>query len=288
MMNRITAHPLAFLLLLTLALSCKEQVQLPIEPAPNLATCRIAKEVYWNGWRPGANAKKEIVKAAGKSYEVMLARETTYSYDEQGRIVKEDHKMAPFEARSTSVTNHTISYTYTPQAVYVLYSYQTKTYGDTIPLNEQGWRSREYERLFSYDAQGYEINSVDKTGRVLTQNFYDASMNLTVVKDSYSWRGATYTYTYAYDLTRPNIPNKYFFYGRISPNLPVYFEFANDSNLEFPLGELVELKSFYSFDQYNRVSRQIAVETHKYPDPYYGQYMHSGGIGVTDYTYECP
>ncbi len=282
-MNRILAHLIAFLLLLTVSLSCKEQVELPVEPAPNLATCRIVKEVYWSGWHPEANVQKVTVKAGGKSYDVMLARETTYSYDEQGRIVEESHKVFP---NQWPYIDYVVRYKYALEAIYLRRTSAKWDEQETILINAQGLRSREGRRYFQYDSAGFLLKSVDSLGATFTQNIFDTNMNQVKFQELYPSEKRTHSFTY--DLARRNLPDKFPFYGRKSPNLPLSEVYQVDQSSFFPIGIIFQINSYYSFDKHGRVSRQIDLEDHKVAAQQWGQYRHQGGIGVTDYTYECP
>ena len=272
---------LSYCLLLTVVGSCKKPAL--EEPEPNLANCRIVKEIYQVGWRPEATSTKETVHVDGTSYDVMLARESTFSYDTQGRIIKEEHKLAPY---FTPGINYTITYAYTPAAVFKRSLSARWDERDTIRLNQQGLISQYAGLSRYYDDEGYAKYAISLLGNRKLQWMYDTLKNTVKIQtiDPYEAR----TQTYLYDIEKKKVPNRYPFYGKIGPNLCTKYTFQVDKSTAFPTGILVAIDYRYTFDKYERVSREIAIETHFVPPQQYGQYIYAGGVGVTDYQYDCP
>ena len=282
MMNRFTSLLLSYCLLLTFVGSCKKQIV--EEPEPNLTNCRIVKEIYQVGWRPQNTSKKETIQVDSKSYDVMFARESTFSYDNQGRIVKEEHKPAPY---FTPNIDYTVTYIYTPKAVYRRSLSARWDERDTTQLNEKGQALTNADGLVThYDNEGYLTYAVSKVGSRRMEWTRDSLKNVVKFQDVHLYEPRTQTVEY--DLIKKGLPSKYSFRGKNSPNLPLNWNFYVDRSSAFPIGLLFTIKNFYEFDKYERVSREIAIEKHFVPPQQYGQYIYAGGIGVTDYQYNCP
>lgn len=275
---------LSYCLLLMVTGSCKKD--LVEEPAPNLANCRIVKETYQVGWRPQATPTKETVQADGKLYDVMLARQSTFSYDSQGRIIKEDRNIVPYV---TPGIPYIVTYAYNSTALYIRRVSAKWAEEDTIYLNPQGLSSKGGDGfIYYYDEQGYFTHATLTTGEMQFLPTRDSNKNEIVLKTLAPYTGEKRTQTFTYDLSKANLPNKYPFYGKSSPNLQTRHLFEVDQSVTFPVGGLFRIDSYYQFDKYGRVSREIDIETHLVPDQQYGQYIHPGGIGVIDFEYECP
>ena len=280
-MKRFAPILLSYCLLLTVVGSCKKPAV--DEPEPNLANCRIVKETYQVGWRPQDTVKKETVQVNGKSYDVMFARESTFSYDAQGRIIKEEYKPAPY---FTPGIDYTVTYTYTSTAIYKSTIWSSGNSRDTIVLNSEGLNSIDANGLFpSYDSEGYLKYAASKSGGRKTEWTRDTLKNAIKVQtlDPYEAR----TQILVYDLTKKNLPYKYLFRGKAGPNLPIRESYYVNGSTAFPIGLLFTINRYYTFDKYERVIREIAIETHHVPPQQYGQYIYAGGIGVTDYQYDC-
>ena len=244
------------------------------------------KETYQVGWRPKDTTTKETIQAGGKSYDVMLARESIFSYNTQGRLMKEERNIVPY---MTPGIPYTVTYTYMPTALYIRRVSAKWAEGDTLFVNSQGLVDRgEDGFIYHYDEQGYFTNATTKTGDIQFLSIRDNNKNEVMLKTLSPYNGEKQTQTFTYDLSKSNLPNKYPFYGKNSPNLPTKHLLEVNQSVIFPVGGLFKIDTYYQFDKYGRVSREIAVETHLVPEQQYGQYVHLGGIGVTDYQYECP
>lgn len=266
--------------LLLLALSCHKKID---QPAPNLANCRIVRERYQVKWRPSVTNKKETVVVNGKPYDVMFARESTYHYDVQGRIVKEVHNMAPY---ATPSVPYTVTYSYSSGVIYRNSLSSKWNEQDTIIINRKGLLNSDGGFYYHYNDEDFMTHITLVSGDTRYLITYDTNKNAVKAQTLDPFEGRTQTNSY--DLTKFALPNKYIFYGKRSINILTKSIYQIDQSSQFPVGVIYTINNYYNFDKYSRVSRQISIEEHKVPDQQYGQYIHPGGIGVTDYEYECP
>ncbi|AQG78471.1 hypothetical protein [Spirosoma montaniterrae] len=301
-MNRITAHPLAFLLLLTVAFSCNEQVQLPVtppppdEPAPNLATCRIARTVYKNptiGLKPDEIIDPETVKLPdGSTIRVSTLRTTSYQYDEQGRIreiyvkrLKGSYSRYVYEYKNGGV------YTFERHASADLDPLIVQT--DSVQTNEQGLiiRPRGFGSVsFFYNQDGQLLNNYPSylpyTHQYVDGNLTEELLFASRWQRDGQWQGYDRQYLrYRYDLNRPNLPVIHQFLGKPSRNLPLEETQEIQNGSQYPNGLAYRKQFAYSYDRWGRVRRRIIqgkalVNWWLLEDDTYG-------VGVTDFEYAC-
>ncbi|AQG78475.1 hypothetical protein [Spirosoma montaniterrae] len=290
----------AFLLLLTLAFSCKEQVQLPVtppdEPAPNLATCRIVRTVYKTPsvGRTGDLLKgEETVKLPdGSTTKVSTVVTTTYQYDEQGRIrevyeqrLKGQYSRYVYEYKNGGV--YTFERSGEPQRD----PYRTQT--DSVQTNEQGLIIRPSgfgSAYYVYNQDGQLLNHYPSylpyTHQYVDGNLTEKLLYASWQKIDGQWRGFDQEYLrYRYDLSRPNLPIIHQFRGKESRNLPLEETLEIQNGSQYPTGLAYRKRFAYSYDRWGRVTRRIVqgkalVNWWLLEDSLYG-------ISVTDFEYAC-
>lgn len=258
---------------LLLGLSCRKREAEPEEPI-NLASCRIVKETYWtnsfSGPAPGATT--EELEIEGRKFVVSKFTVTKFSYDEKGRIIREQPE-PPGEA-------HYTTYEYTP--ILLTKTQRLLKEGEgiislktLIPLNEAGLDARK-----EYDKDGYptdtllpEVRITRVAGNVIRTVDYGKDMSLVI--------------DYEYDLKRLNLPNKYSYLGKSNRNLPTKEVLSSLNTILYKPGELYRISSYYQFDKYGRVKRLIRYGNDDKKSGW--PYVRDGnGVGVIDYEYECP
>ncbi len=295
-MNRILAHLLAFLLLLTVALSCKEQVQLPDEPAPDLANCRIVRTVYKTpsvGRTGDILKEEETVKLPdGSTTKVSTVQTTTYKYDEQGRIreVYEQRLKGQYSRYIYEYKNGGV-YTFERSGEPERDPYRTQT--DSVQVNEQGFLALAYgfgRAYYVFNSEGQMLNKYPDylpfTHRYIDGNLTEELRYAFWQKINDQWRSFDAEYLrYRYDLSHPNLPLVYQFRGRESRNLPIEEVRDIRNGVQYPSASVYRKRFAYSYDRWGRVTRRITqgkalVNWWLLEDDLYG-------IGVTDFEYAC-
>ncbi len=145
-----------------------------------------------------------------------------------------------------------------------------------INLNQAGLDASK-----QYDADGYPVEplirgseTVRKNGNVIRHSS-DAGGSWTLIAE------------FVFDTTKPNLPNKYPFFGKSDKNLLVRLVQSSPDVDIYKPGELHRVNHYYQFDRYGRVKRLIRVgkDEKKSGWPFV---IDAGNIGVFDYEYECP
>lgn len=292
------------LTLLVMAPNCKRENDLPPGLVADATTlpqppqgCRIVRTTYKDPsvGRTGAELwEPETIKLDdGNKIEVSCVSKTTYTYDQQGRIV---------ETRSQLLNNlywlH--RYTYTPTA---LIGYQeflakgaTKTtiLNDTTSLNERGFISR-FKGLgepYWFYNQDDQLIDTDAERPGLTRTYVDGNKVEHVEYQSWGMRnGEWFAYDrflkrFSYNLSRPNLPVILPFRGRESRNLPTKEVWHLEASPDFGTRTVYQKTYNYLYDKQGQVRRQVV-----YGKPLIGGSLIEDdlyGVGVTDYEYECP
>jgi hypothetical protein len=276
-------RPTLYVLLLAAGIGCHDTTQVDpttITPeerdtGPNCTNYRIRVQRYKTADSIQSKPEAEMIRVEGKQYEIYLERETTFSYDGQGRLIQ--------EIREVGDVSNTLSYSYTPtsRVIKILSVDQVtgrvlNSQSDFIPLNAQGLSSS-----YLYDADGYRISSSNSPpGTIYTW----VNGNLDHFKSNAGY-GSVYIDAYAYDLTRPALPIKDQTLGRGNRNLDTLYTLSSKGSYMYPDGMLYRRRFLHHYDRYGRVSRRIILENtfHNWSFFDYGK-----GIGVIDYIYECP
>ena len=276
-MKSFPTRILSYLLILTVFVNCSEEAVKPKvvvdKPVPNLTNCRISREVV-KTWYDGPNKEdSEVIVIDGKPFTVGVYTRTRYTYDAQGRIVREDNERRP---------EFWVTYTYAPATIVktirgnspngVLENFIT-----TIPLSGQGLDARK-----KYDIEGYPLDSVYADGRPTSKR-----INGNWVEAWGYGSDITIKTTFQYDTTKTNLPNKYPFYGKLNKNLETS-SVAEVVGGFYSWGELYRNKNYYEFDTYGRVKRRIVYFQRTYKGPYMPYVLTGLRIEVTDFEYECP
>lgn len=272
-------------LLILLGLGCKKPVEpvTPVVQPPVLwnDACRVSRTVYKTIMDQGPLPEPEEITVGGKRVRVGISNQTHLTYDNQGRLVREDHG-------KTSDSLYTI-YRYTATELYVNAfrkgNGKLNVRQDTVRLDTRGLANRKPFDIFyfEYNDEGYPIRSTYRDKRLLGKNTVEQG-NLT--ERQVEIGGPTYTFRTTFDLTRPNIPVIKRFLGRDSKNLPLV-EITNLRNsVNLATGDVYQIEFIYTFDAHGRVKRRIAYG--KRLHPLYVMAVDPGGIGVMDYEYECP
>ena len=261
------------LLLPTVMIGCKkEPVQ---EPVPNLANCHIVRETYKSDQGIGKD-KPETITVEGKSAIIYPQSTMKYSYDQQGRLSREENEPDPGKESFWT------TYAYAPTAITKVQRILREPDGiinltTMIPLNDRGLDARQ-----QYDQGGYPVDSTNTDGTIKIKR-----VDGNVVQTWEYFSDMTIIDTYTFDLTRLNLPNKYPFNGRTNKNLITQMVGYSPNSIFYKPGELYRINIYYEFDQYKRVKRRIKYFRNDYNSGY--PYLPDGvTVGVTDYEYECP
>jgi hypothetical protein len=276
-----------------LGLGCKK----PVEPAQpkSPADCRIIATVYKTtieGRESGPKYDLETITLSdGKTATISRVLNTSYKYDEQGRIVEVDERNPSgtyILERYTYLTNRVIRY----KEIKFLNVDQVRVFRDTISLYPNGLLANygntsvsdlRYNQEGQYMGGGLSVNRpAGDSCRYENGNCVEKIQGPLWQFVSGQWIPTDYLLiTYRYDLSRPNLRPFLQFMGNPSRNLPLTERWAK------PATRTVYQKNYlYTFDQYDRVVRRIA----------HGKSLYVGwlieddynGVGVTDYIYECP
>ncbi|RRB02624.1 hypothetical protein [Larkinella rosea] len=296
---------LFFLSLLAMALSCKKDRDVhPTEewftdptnlPQPPQG-CKIVKTTYKTlmlagDQRPGVET---ITLEDGRKVKVGTIATTTYSYDQQGRLVEEHQHLL-----KGHYNLQRYSYSSTALKRYKEYTGEGSkgqlqgpfTEEKEFPLNTQGRVSIGIDLAvpLKYDEEGYVILTgiEDNTSDLGRYTYIDGNMTLFQYELlRYTNLPEVRTYAYTYNLSRLNLPTIYNFQGKESKNLPVQKKWASQYSRDFEDGPLYQINYQYFYNRQGFVKRRIKHGKALNPqwlieeDPY--------GIGVTDYEYQCP
>jgi hypothetical protein len=274
------------ILFVMLGLGCKKPVEpvTPVVQPPVLwnDACRVSRTVYKTIMDQGPLPEPEEITVGGKRVRVGISNQTHLTYDNQGRLVREDHG-------KTSDSLYTI-YRYTATELYVNAfrkgNGKLNVRQDTVRLDTRGLANRGPFDLFyfEYNDEGYPIRRTYWNKSILGINTVEQG-NLVERQLAYEGPIGTYTFRTSFDLTKANIPVIKRFLGRDSKNLPLV-EITNISkSLYQPNGDVYQIEYSYTFDEQGRVKRRIAYG--KPLSPNYVMAVDPGGIGVMDYEYEC-
>jgi hypothetical protein len=305
-MKTTILYSLVLLTMLGIGLSCKkviEEVTPPVVTKPGSSTtptsttpvattptadtawlaayppgCRIVKTVY-KGYFNSTSQRIDpeiITLDDGRKVEVSLFSTDYNKYDAQGRI---------FEIRTEYGNGRKFLDPFNYSNNMLIVKRNFLTYTDTLILNAAGFiklKSPNSTREIQYNQDGQVINKYASPGPELANRYENGNLiwEADIQRSDYI---ADQTVTYKYDLTHANLPVIYQYYGKSSRNLPI--EALRNACCDFG-GALVYRKTFtYTFDERGRVKRRVTHGTG------YNQWLITddpGGIGVTDYEYECP
>ncbi len=277
---------LVLLAMLALGIGCKKEVE---EMKPDetisipLTSCRIKQMVYKNGNLQLPTIDRENITVDGKSLTVSTKNTTVYTYDSQNRLIKERRLHSVGKADS-------IIYVYKEKTILVFnYEYDVfdKKYyykKDTLLLNNNGFvvKKAGYKTL-EYDTAGFLIKSV------FTGGSYSAVVSAeNIIRiGGYTEGGyGTQGWRYQYDSLRSNIPNLTPFYGSESRNLLIKATTFVFGSIYYSDSDKYKIEYSYDFYSNKQVRRRIAYGTainKSWPFEY-----DANGIGVTDFTYDCP
>ena len=292
-MKRFVPILLSYCLSLTVVGSCKKDPPVE-EPAPNLANCRIVKTTYKTptiGFKDNQILNAEQVKLDdGSKVNVGTVTTSTYFYDEQNRINQvlkkyiSDHQEEEYIYYADFLI-HTDKYT-------SVMSGKVFNRRDTIPLNEKGRATRASglgSAYFGYNADGQLLSGYIPRP---THQYENGNLVRRIENASWEERNGTWVPTtdyilkrFTYDLTRPNLPVVYQFWGKASRNLPLEEIWETQQGADFPSGPVYRKTFTYTYDKWGRVKRRVAhgiplVRGWLIEDDSYG-------VGVTDYEYSC-
>lgn len=103
--------------------------------------------------------------------------------------------------------------------------------------------------MYQNDDEGYFTQATLTTGEIQFLPTRDSNKNEVVLKTLAPHNGEKRTQTFTYDLSKANLPNRYPFYGKSSPNLLTKYIFEVDQSVLFPVGGLFRIDSYYQFDK---------------------------------------
>ena len=261
-------------LLLAVTGSCKKD---PVEePAPNLANCRIVREVYKADSPQETGQQYDTITIGQKTYKLYKHHEQLYTYDESGRIVKEEN--VPVSKKGYSTT-----YTYSPGRIQVHEFASDKQYDQqyTYILNASGLAYTKVgieSDTTLYNDQGRVVESRNRGITLATFTYENDNLVRVTSKDGF-------VFDNQYDLTKSALPVIHPFLGKESKNLQTK-SVMNSSNLEFGIGVLQQTDYTYSYDKYGRVIRKVWNQQHVSGGWYL--YFLGSPVAAVNYEYECP
>ncbi len=253
--------------------------------------CRIVRTVYKTVTLIPPFLNAETVTIGEKTAIVHTNTITTYTYDRQGRLIKDRRQHWRGQIDS-------LVYKYLPERVWMeeaTWDYASKYYftrTDTFYLDNRNLAVRITTSLrqgifstSSYNADGFQVKYESSTGGTVdTHTIKDKN----IVQQSRLLDGGfgTTSVRLEYYLSRSNLPELTQFEGRNSQNLLLKRVLSSAGSLFYPSGDVFQQNYYYEFDSRGRVKRQIVYSYSLNPGwPYQTD---SGGIGITDFEYECP
>lgn len=297
-MKTTILYSLLFLTMLGVGIGCKKEVE-PVEDLQSSVYppgCQIAQVLYKtpiNGRDISKLSGFEFVTPEGGGrIQVATISSTTNTYDSQKRITKEyGQYLGTIRMTLYTYGNTLIKYdSYTKSGS----NFPYVEIRDTTQLNEQGYLVPRYGKSstssYTYNKDGQIIDRYSSNPDAHPVSTYEnGNLIRDITEVGLSYNNGKYTAfearakTYKYDLTRPNMPVIYQYFGKASRNLPI-----EETAYAADLGGAVYRRTFtYTFDEWGRVKRRLA----------YGQRLNAswpfeddpGGIGVLDYQYQgCP
>ncbi|WP_421826434.1 hypothetical protein [Larkinella sp.] len=244
------------------------------ETAP-IPSCRIVRVVLKSTSTSDRLIRdEETISVGGKDVKVSFYKESFYTYDPQGRLIREKDRVITGDSM-------VVEYDYSPGLMLkqtTSYSRQlgTHVFNDSIVLNTQGLaESKFYQQKVKYDSEGYLTEQM-LSGSI---QFVGQVVNGNLVKE-YKYLDGLYVYKYEYDLTRSGLSPIYTYWGFESRNLLKKESIERGDSF---IGQAIfETTYQYRFDSDGRVNRKIVHGE----DVGFGWYRDEG-TAVVDYEYEC-
>lgn len=270
MKNTVTSYGL--ILTLFVATFCCKQRNEETVPIPS---CRIVRVVLKStSTRDRLIRDEETIRVGGKDVKVSFYKESFYTYDPQGRLIREKDRVITGDST-------VVGYGYSPGLMLkqtTSYSRQlgTHVFIDSLVLNTQGLaESKFYQQKVKYDSEGYLTQQM-LSGSI---QFVGQVVNGNLVKE-YKYLDGLYVYKYEYDLTRSGLSPIYTFQGFESRNLLKKESIERGDSF---IGQAIfETNYQYRFDSDGRVYRKIVHGE----DVGFGWYADEG-TAVVDYEYDC-
>jgi hypothetical protein len=252
------------------------------------ANCRIVRTTYKTVIYQGPIIDREVITIDGKTFVVSTTAKTTYSYDNQGRLVKDRQERwlgkvdsVTYQYFSDKIISRQNQYQYTEK------KYYSRT--DTLVLNAQGLA---ISKPGSYLKGTFDTNNFLIKGETVRDGYTLSLITQSITngniqtKEDYQFgETGTIISTYSYYLTRPNLPTLTTFYGKSSKNLPAKMLISGYGSIAGD-GLKYVVVYFYEFDSIGRIKRRIAYGI-RLNDKWWYEFD-TDGIGITDYEYECP
>ncbi|MBO0932027.1 hypothetical protein [Fibrella aquatilis] len=267
---------LLLLAVLFAGIACHDKVDVDIEPVITqpVPACRIVKTAYKTIYISGPKVGYEKLMAGNKSYDLYTWVEYKYTYDADGRVIKQES--FTWGGYSTVVYMYTATKLYTRRVNASKDGLDTQIVLDTIPLNRHGFDDRSI-----FDEQGhvmlYKGVKNMEPSRWVDNNKTYSMMPLEAGK---IYRVATY------DLTRLALPYIFQFEGVGSKNLVSSITTNASGSPFYKEGPVYKQDFIYTYDTNGRVVRQVQVDT-EYSGSNWQFAENPGLIGVYDYEYSC-
>ena len=261
-------------LLLLFALGCYHNDGPAANPAPLPPPCRIVKATYKTIYLSGPKTGYEALTIDGQTYKVYTWETIEYVYDYKGRITRQ---LSTSWGGSSSLSfGYAEKYIFRRRENADSKGAIAQTVLDTVRLNAKG-----YDDQYIYDEQGnlltYKSWAKTAVVKIEAQNR---------VYHSEPYDGGRLNYSWTFDLNRPALPPIYAYQGVGDRNL-VTTRLLTVQNLGYITnGPAIRTDFSYIYDASGRVARQMEVD-YRYPLSNWSFENHPGGIGITDYQYEC-
>ncbi|AQG80886.1 hypothetical protein [Spirosoma montaniterrae] len=262
----------AYFFLLLVTGSCKKEVI--DEPAPNLANCRIVREVYKSIQTTDNKDEIEKIEVDGRTVTIAKYWERRYTYDKEGRLYTAADFVSNIEGFRTQ-------YTYQKGYIVASTTLRGATSQDTIYLNPQGLAIVNTDSV-RYDENGFPVEFYFKEITVRKNTYVDD--NLTTSR--YTVLLEDITDKYIYNTSKLSLPNLHPYYGKLSKNLIIGYTQTVNNSKYYPVGLVFEKNYKYIFDKFGRVSRRLASS--RRINPLWPFQADPGGVGITDFEYDCP
>ncbi len=249
---------------------------------PDLRTCKIVKETYKTANIPKSSQQLvEAINIDGKLFEVSLNTTRIYSYNDAGQLIKEEFSQwdKGYGSAVYLYKNNRIVITKT---FHDGNSNKVSTTTDTLDLNAQGLAKKQSGNPVTYDENGFK-----KYLGTPPFEFYAIKKGNTeqIIYPNWTGEGGTFTIQHAYDTTKLSIPSNKPFLGIFSKNLLTESTNIMQGSSHYVDGPNYHISYKYSFDKYNRISRRVALG--KRLHPLWDLELDRGGIGVTNFEYQC-